>query len=47
MSAQPGIFALGTSEHSFFELDLLPGASPADLVTAAVAWSGRCPPPVA
>jgi putative iron-dependent peroxidase len=35
VSAQSGIFALGTSEHSYLEFDLVPGASPADLVRAA------------
>lgn len=35
MSApQPGIFALGTLAHSYVELDLADGASPADLVRA-------------
>jgi putative iron-dependent peroxidase len=40
VSAQPGIFALGTSEHSYLELDLLAGASPADLVRAAAGLVG-------
>jgi porphyrinogen peroxidase len=40
VSAQPGIFALGTSEHSYLELDLRPGASPADLVRAAASLVG-------
>jgi putative iron-dependent peroxidase len=37
---QPGIFALGTVEHSYVELDLLPDADPAALVTALAALSG-------
>ena len=35
MNSQPGIFALGTSEHAFLEFDLRGGARPAQLVTAA------------
>lgn len=31
---QAGIFALGTSSHSYIELDLLPGAAPVTLVRA-------------
>ena len=34
MTAQPGIFALGTSEHCYLELALAPGADPARLVAA-------------
>lgn len=32
MTAQTGIFALGTPEHCYLELDLVPGAGPEDLV---------------
>ena len=35
MRAQPGIFALGTTEHSYLEFDLRPGADTAALVRAA------------
>jgi len=31
---QPGIFALGASEHSYLELDLVPAADPRELVVA-------------
>jgi putative iron-dependent peroxidase len=34
VTAQPGIFALGTPEHCYLELDLIPGAGAADLVRA-------------
>jgi porphyrinogen peroxidase len=34
MTAQPGIFALGTSEHCYLELRLAPEADPARLVAA-------------
>ena len=34
MTPQPGIFALGTPEHCYLELDLRPGATPEDLVRA-------------
>jgi putative iron-dependent peroxidase len=34
MTAQPGIFALGTSEHCYLELLLAPGADPARLLAA-------------
>jgi putative iron-dependent peroxidase len=34
VTSQPGIFALGTPEHCYLELDLAPGAAPADLVRA-------------
>src|SRR5947209_16377133 len=34
VTAQPGIFALGTPEHCYLELDLAPGAAPVDLVRA-------------
>jgi porphyrinogen peroxidase len=34
VTAQPGIFALGTPEHCYLELDLVPGAQPAALVRA-------------
>ncbi len=40
MYPQPGIFALGTTEHSFVELDLIAGSDPADLVTALASLSG-------
>jgi porphyrinogen peroxidase len=40
MSAQPGIFALGTPEHGYLEFDLRPGARPVDLVTAAAGLVG-------
>jgi putative iron-dependent peroxidase len=38
--AQPGIFALGTLEHSYLELDLIHGVSAVDLVTAITALTG-------
>jgi porphyrinogen peroxidase len=34
VTAQPGIFALGTPEHCYLELDLVPGAAAAELVRA-------------
>jgi putative iron-dependent peroxidase len=34
VTAQPGIFALGTPEHCYLELDLAPDAAPGDLVRA-------------
>ncbi|MCU4186064.1 Dyp-type peroxidase [Acidiferrimicrobium sp. IK] len=37
MTAQPGIFALGTIEHCYLELDLVAGADPAGLV-GVLAW---------
>ena len=37
MTAQPGIFAFGTSEHCYLELSLLPGADPEQLVAAVAA----------
>ena len=40
MSAQPGIFALGTTDHCYVELDLVPGRELAELVTALAALSG-------
>lgn len=40
MHAQPGIFALGTTEHCYVELDLLPGATPAELVRRLANLSG-------
>ncbi|WP_433276901.1 Dyp-type peroxidase [Pseudonocardia xinjiangensis] len=40
VNAQPGIFALGTPEHGYQEFDLLPGAQPVDLVTAAASLVG-------
>ncbi|GAB2487990.1 Dyp-type peroxidase [Jatrophihabitans fulvus] len=36
MRAQPGIFALGTTDHCYLELDLLPGADANAAVAAAV-----------
>src|ERR1700742_3591265 len=38
--AQHGIFALGTPEHCFVELDLRSGADPAELVRAAAGLTG-------
>lgn len=40
MNAQHGIYALGTPEHCFVELDLVEGADPADLVRAAAGLTG-------
>jgi putative iron-dependent peroxidase len=40
VSAQPGIFALGTPEHGYLEFDLRPGARAVDLVTAAAGLVG-------
>ena len=40
MQPQPGIFALGTAEHCFVELDLSSGAPARDLVAALAALSG-------
>src|SRR4051794_31358141 len=40
MHAQPGIFALGTTEHCYVELDLVAGRDPAELVRALAALSG-------
>ena len=37
MTAQPGIFALGTSEHCYLELRLSPDSDPARLVAAVAA----------
>jgi putative iron-dependent peroxidase len=37
MSAQPGIFALGTTDHGYLEFDLRNGSHGGDLVAAAVA----------
>ncbi|MBL7497846.1 Dyp-type peroxidase [Frankia nepalensis] len=37
---QPGIFALGTPEHSYLELDLVDGASAVDLVKAVAGLAG-------
>ena len=39
-SAQPGIFALGTTDHFYVELDLVPGVRPLDLVRALAALVG-------
>jgi putative iron-dependent peroxidase len=38
---QPGIFAVGTTAHSYLELDLLDSASPSSLVETAAALSQR------
>jgi putative iron-dependent peroxidase len=40
MHAQPGIFALGTTEHCFLELDLASGQSAEELVAALAVYSG-------
>ncbi|MGY1617939.1 Dyp-type peroxidase [Geodermatophilus sp. SYSU D00691] len=40
MTPQTGIFALGTPEHCYLELDLLPGVSPEELVRAVASLSG-------
>jgi putative iron-dependent peroxidase len=40
MTPQTGIFALGTLEHCYLELDLEPGARFADLVRAVAAQTG-------
>ncbi|WP_029431506.1 Dyp-type peroxidase [Blastococcus sp. URHD0036] len=40
MTSQPGIFALGTPEHCYLELDLAPGTAPDALVRAVVGVSG-------
>ena len=40
MTAQPGIFALGTPEHCYLELDLEPERSGADLVRAVAGLTG-------
>jgi len=40
MFAQAGIFAVGSNEHSYVELDLLPGAEPAKLVASVAALQG-------
>jgi porphyrinogen peroxidase len=39
MTAQPGIFALGTSEHCYVELDLQPGRTGEELVRALAAMT--------
>jgi putative iron-dependent peroxidase len=38
--AQPGIFALGTTDHCYLELNLDPGRDPAELAAALAALSG-------
>jgi putative iron-dependent peroxidase len=38
-TAQTGIFALGTLAHAYLEFDLVPGADPAAMVTAAAGVS--------
>jgi putative iron-dependent peroxidase len=40
VTPQPGIFALGTPEHCYLELDRHPDVPPADLVRAVAAVSG-------
>jgi putative iron-dependent peroxidase len=40
VTAQPGIFALGTPEHCYLELDLLPGRAGEELVRAVAGASG-------
>jgi putative iron-dependent peroxidase len=40
VTSQPGIFALGTPEHCYLELDLVPGTTPEALVRAVVGLSG-------
>lgn len=40
MTPQTGIFALGTPEHCYLELDLEPGTPPADLVRAVAGLTG-------
>jgi porphyrinogen peroxidase len=40
VTAQPGIFALGTSEHCYLELDLAPDAAPETLVTRLAGLTG-------
>jgi putative iron-dependent peroxidase len=40
VTTQPGIFALGTPEHCFLELDLAGGRDPADLVRALASLTG-------
>jgi len=40
VTAQTGIFALGTPEHCYLELDLLPGAEAPDLVRAVAGLTG-------
>jgi porphyrinogen peroxidase len=40
MHAQPGIFALGTTEHCFVELDLATGRDPRELVVSLATLSG-------
>ena len=37
MNAQHGIYALGTPEHCFLELDLVDGVDPIELARAAAA----------
>jgi putative iron-dependent peroxidase len=40
MMPQTGIFALGTPEHCYLELDLAPGVAPVDLVRAMAGLTG-------
>jgi putative iron-dependent peroxidase len=41
MNPQAGIFALGTSEHCYIELDLLEGVEPANLVSELALLQGK------
>jgi putative iron-dependent peroxidase len=40
VTTQPGIFALGTPEHCYLELDLEPGTTPEGLVRAVAGLTG-------
>ena len=40
MTSQPGIFALGTPEHCYLELDLEPGRSAEDLIRGVAGLTG-------
>lgn len=40
MTPQPGIFAVGTPEHCYLELDLAPGAGPRDLARVLAGLPG-------
>ena len=44
MHAQPGIFAVGTTEHCYLELDLDVGHAPVELVTALAGLCGPASP---
>jgi putative iron-dependent peroxidase len=43
MTAQPGIFALGTTDHCHLEFDLVPGRDERDLVLAVARVTADCP----